>query len=123
MGTPPTGIAKVLDLPKLPMLITPQHIYSMAVSEAQAKQEGRFKSRYNYHNLGWDAIKKLPEYINKPVLLIKSNTDPDDATFVVVTAQMDNAKNPIIAAVKPNGKGNYFNIEFPTNFMLSGYGM
>ena len=122
MGTTPTGIAKVLDLPKLPMLITPQHIYSMGVSEAQAKQEGRFKSRYNYHNLGWDAVKKLPEYINKPVLLIKSNTDPDDATFVVVTAQMDNAKNPIIAAVKPNGKGNYFNIEFPTNFMLSGYG-
>ena len=122
MGTTPVGIAKVLGLPKLPMLITPQHIYSMAVSEAQAQHEGRFKSRFNYHNLGWDAVKKLPEYTNKPVLLIKSNTDPNDATFVVVTAQSDNAGNPIIAAVKPNGRGNYFNIEFPTNFMLSGYG-
>lgn len=122
MGTTPTGIAKVLDLPKLPMLITPQHIYSMAVSKAKAQQEGRFKSRYNYHDLGWDTVKKLPEYINKPVLIIKSNTDPDDATFVVVTAQADNAGNPIIAAVKPNGRGNYFNIEFPANFMLSGYG-
>ena len=27
-----------------------------------------------------------------------------------------------MAVVKPNGNGNYFNIEFPTNAMLSGYG-
>lgn len=92
----------------------------MAVSKAKAQQEGRFKSRYNYHDLGWDTVKKLPEYINKPVLIIKSNTDPDDATFVVVTAQADNAGNPIIAAVKPNGRGNYFNIEFPTNIKKGG---
>ena len=122
MGTTPMGIAKVLDLPKLPMLVTPQHIYSMAVSKAQAQHEGKFKSRNNYHNLGWDTVKKLPEYINKPVLIIKSTTDPNDATFVVVTAQTDNAGNPIIVAVRPNGRGNYFNIEFPTNFVLSGYG-
>lgn len=122
MGTTPTGIAKVLDLPKLPMLVTPQHIYSMAVSEVQAKREGRFKPRVNYHDLGWDAVKKIPEYINKPVIIIKSNTDPKDSTFMVVTAQSDKTGNPIIAAVKPNGRGNYFNIEFPTNFMLSGYG-
>ena len=122
MGSTPTGIANILELPKLPMLVTSQHIYSMAVSKAQAQREGRYKSRFNYHNLGWDTVKKLPEYINKPVLIIKSNTDPNDATFVVVTAETDNAGSPIIAAVKPNGTGNYFNIEFPTNFMLSGYG-
>ena len=122
MGSTPTGIANILELPKLPMLVTSQHIYSMAVSKAQAQRDGRYKSRFNYHNLGWDVVKKLPEYINKPVMIIKSNTDPNDATFVVVTAETDSAGSPIIAAVKPNGTGNYFNIEFPTNFMLSGYG-
>ncbi len=122
MGTTPMGIAKVLNLPKLPMLVTSQHIYSIAVSKAHAQREGRFKSRLNYHNLGWDVVKNLPEYINKPVLIIKSNTDPNDATFVVVTGQADKAGNPIITAVKPDGKGKYFNIEIPTNIMLSSYG-
>ena len=122
MGTTPVGVANVLDLPKLPMLVTPQHVYSMAVSKAQAQKENRFKKRVNYHDLGWDTVKKLPEYINKPVLIIKSNTDPSDASFVVVTSQRDNDGNPIVAAIKPNGRGNYFNLEFPTNFMLSGYG-
>ena len=122
MGTTPAGIANVLDLPKLPVLITSQHIYSMAVSEQQAKMEGRFKSRMNYHDLGWNVVKKLPEYINKPVFIIKSNTDPIDATFVVITAETDKAGRPIIAAIKPNGVGNYFDIEIPSNFMLSGYG-
>lgn len=55
-------------------------------------------------------------------MIIKSNTDKNDATFVVVTAQNDDAGNPIIAAVKPNGKGKYFDIELPTNIMPSGYG-
>ena len=122
MGTTPMGIAKVLDLPKLPMLVTSQHIYSMAVSVQQAKADGRYRKRMNYHDLGWNAVKKLPEYIDKPVLLIKSNTDPNDATFVVITGRVDRTGNPIIAAVKPNGKGKYFDIEFPTNIMLSSYG-
>ena len=122
MGSTPGGIAKILELPKLPMLITSQHIYSMAVSEKQAKADGRFKSRTNYHDLGWNTLKKLPEYINDPVMVIKSNTDPNDATFVVVTAQVDSQGNPIIVAIKPNGRGKYFNLEVPTNITLSGYG-
>lgn len=122
MGTTPMGIAKILDLPKLPMLVTSQHIYSMAVSEQQARTENRYRSHTNYHQLGWDAVKDLPEYINKPVLIIKSTTDKNDARFIVVTAQVDKDGNPVAAAVKPNGTGNYFDIEIPANFMLSGYG-
>lgn len=89
MGTTPTSLANILGLPKLPMLITAQHVYSMAVSEQQAKQEGRYKTRMNYHALGWDTVKKLPEYINRPAMIIKSNTDPSDARFVVVTGETD----------------------------------
>lgn len=122
MGTTPTGIAKVLELPKLPMLVTAQHIYSMAVSEQTAQQEGRYKSRTNYHDLGWDTVKRLPEYINKPAMLIKANTDKEDARFVVVTEAKDRKGTPIIAAIQPNGRAYHFNLEMPSNFMLSSYG-
>lgn len=122
MGTTPAGIVNIIGLPKLPMLVTANHIYSMAVSAQQAKAEKRYNSKVHYHDLGWDAVKALPDYINKPVLIIKSNTDPNDARFVVITSQTDSAGRPIMAAIKPNGAGNYFNIEFPTNVMLSSYG-
>ena len=122
MGTTPTGIANVLELPKLPMLVTSSHVYSMAVSKAQAKAERRYNRNLHYHELGWTAVKNLPEYMNKPVLIIKSNTDPNDATFVIITAEADLEGRPIMAVVKPNGTGNYFDIEFPSNVMLSGYG-
>ena len=87
-----------------------------------AKVDGRFRPRMNYHDLGWNTLKKLPEYINTPVMVIKSNTDPNDATFVVITSQMDAKGNPLIVAIKPNGRGKYFNLEIPTNITLSGYG-
>lgn len=122
MGTTPTGIAKILELPKLPMLVTSQHVYSMAVSEETARKENRYKSRTNYHELGWDTVKKLPEYVNKPAMIIKADTDKNDARFVVVTGAVDKNGAPIIAAFKPYGRAYHFNLDMPSNFMLSGYG-
>lgn len=122
MGTTPQSLVNILELPKLPMLITANHVYSMAVSRNHAKKENRYKKNANYHNLGWDIIKNLPEYINRPVLIIKANNDPADAAFVVVTEEVDHRGDPIIVAIRPHGKGNYLNLEFPTNITLSGYG-
>lgn len=122
MGTAPAGIAKILELPKLPMLITSNHIYAMAVSKSEARAKKRYNPKLHYHKLGWETVKKLPEYIDDPVLIIKSTVDPLDARFVIITAHSDSSGNPILVAVKPNGRGNVFNIEVPTNAVLSGYG-
>jgi hypothetical protein len=122
VGTTPIGLVNILGIPRLPVLITTNHVYSMAVSEQQAHTENRFKRRVNYHDLGWDIVKSLPDYMNTPVMIIKSTTDPSDSTFVVVTAKTNSDGVPIFVAVKPIGKGNYYNLEIPSNFMLSGYG-
>ena len=121
MGNTPSKLVQVLGLPDLPMLATNNHIYSMSVSEQQAKQEGRYKKGTHYHDLG-AIVKDIPKLLNEPVLLIKSNTRADDATVVAVTSAVDKNGFPVMAAIKPNGKGNYCDVEIDANIMLSGYG-
>ena len=121
MGNTPSKLVQVLGLPDLPMLATNNHIYSMSVSEQQAKQEGRYKKGTHYHDLG-PIVKDIPKLLNEPVLLIKSNTRADDATVVAVTSAVDKNGFPVMAAIKPNGKGNYCDVEIDANIMLSGYG-
>ena len=121
MGETPSELVRILGFTDLPMLVTNNHIYSMSVSEQQAKQEGRYKKGTHYHDLG-DIVKELPKLLNEPVLIIKSNTKADDMTVVVVTSAMDKSGRPIMAAIKPVGKGFYCNVEIDANIMLSGYG-
>ena len=121
MGNTPLRLVQVLGLSDLPMLVTNNHIYSMSVSEEQAKKEGRYKKGTHYHDLG-AIVKELPNLLNEPVLIIKSNTKTDDVTVVAVTSAVDKNGFPVMAAIKPNGKGNYCNVELDANIMLSGYG-
>ena len=122
MGGTPVKLSNILGLPKLPMLATTNHIYTITVSAAQAQQDGRFNRKSHYHNLGRDTTVALPSLLNDPLLILKSNQDNTNAEFVVVTNQLDQNKDPIIAAIKPGGKGNYWNFEFLDNAFLSGYG-
>lgn len=122
VGMTSKKLVDILGVDKLPMLMTPSHIYSMAVSEGKAKSDGRYNKNINYHDLGADTIKKLPEAIDNPVFIIKSNTNTKDNRFVVITDLFDKSGNRVVVAIKPNGDGRYFNIEIPTNILLSGYG-
>lgn len=49
------------------------------------------------HELSDDVILKLPEMIEKPVLLLKSDTVPDSS--VVVTSVSDSSGNPVVVAL------------------------
>lgn len=49
------------------------------------------------HELSDDVILKLPEMIEKPVLLLKSDTVPD--SVVVVTSVSDSSGNPVVVAL------------------------
>lgn len=122
MGSVPLSLSRILSIPRLPMLITPNHVYSISVSVNQAKTEKRYRKGVNYHDLGWTVTKKLPNLVGKPEMIIKSNTDVADAAFVVVTSETDKNGDPVIVAFKSDGHGNYFNLDFPTVAVLSGYG-
>ncbi len=111
-----------LGIKKRPMLITANHLYNMAVSEEDAKIAKQYNKRSHYHNLGADMVKQLPEAISKPVAICKSNNNNTDSDIVIVTSLIDKNNNPVICAVKIEGKGNYNNIEIRTNLLKSAYG-
>ena len=122
MGNTPYSLQSILHLQNRPMLITPTHVYTMTVSEAQAKADGRYdKGRY-YHDLGKDILLGLPKALEKPLFLIKSTAKQDDLRVVAVTSLTDKNGVNVVAAIKPDGRGFYSDVELDSNFMLSGYG-
>ena len=121
-GSTPRALSNILSLPILPMLGTYTHAYTMALSQQQAQEEGRKTRGLNFHDLGWDMVKNIPDMLNHPAAIIKSNTDVNDSRFVVVTNQVDKKGNPIIAAIAPKGTGQYYSLDVLGSILLSGYG-
>ncbi len=121
-GSTPKALANILSLPVLPMLGTYTHAYTMALSKQKAYSEGRRVKGLNFHDLGWDTVKSIPDLLNKPAAIIKSNSDIYDSRFVVVTYAIDNSKNPIIAAIAAKGSGKYLGLDLMDTAFLSSYG-
>lgn len=110
METP--KILQDVGLPDLPILMTAKHLRSITQDSGDDKM--------NYHGLGVETVKKLPELLSNPVMVMDSLTRED--SIVVVTECMDKENRPIIAAVMLNGIGNYGNEEISANILTSTYG-
>lgn len=121
-GTTPKALSKILSLPIMPMLGTYTHAYTMALGKEQALNEGRKVRGLNFHDLGWNMVKKIPELLNHPLAIIKSNTNSEDGRFVVVTNAEDKSNNPIIVAIEPKGSGKYYGLDLMDTALLSSYG-
>lgn len=111
---------KVCDTPEilldvgceyLPILITQKHILN-SISEDEHNP--------HKHGLSIEQIKKLPEFINEPVIIFDSISRDD--SIVLVTDDIDKNDNPIIVSIRPNGKGRYELEELDSNFITSVYG-
>ncbi len=122
MGRTPYRLSGILGIKKLPMLITNNHVYTMTVSEEQAKEDRKYNKKAHYHDLGAELVKKLPKALNRPVMIIKSNNDNTTADFVVLTDLFDKNGDMVIVAVKPSGQGKYYGVKLESNIAKSGYG-
>lgn len=122
MGNTPNSLQSILHLQNRPMLITPTHVYTMTVSEAQAKADGRYVKGRNYHDLGKDILLGLPKALEKPLFLIKSSAKQNDLRIIAVTSLTDKNGVNVVAAIEPDGKGKLYNMTLDSNVMLSGYG-
>ena len=122
MGNTPNSLQSILHLQNRPMLITPTHVYTMTVSEAQAKADGRYVKGRNYHDLGKDILLGLPKALEKPLFLIKSSAKQSDLRIIAVTSLTDKNGVNIVAAIEPDGKGKLYNMTLDSNVVLSGYG-
>ena len=117
-----TKALKELGWNDLPMLMTNQHVYSTIKTQEEAKKENRFKPKTNYHGLGKGLFTKLQKQLETPAMIIKSNTNENNADVIFVTNVKDNQGNVVIAAIKPNGSGRVKGEHTIANVMLSLYG-
>ena len=115
-STPEQGVLLVEDTPEilqrygaknLQMTITPSAVRKIAYP--QGYMGGK-------HNLGVEAVKRLPEQLEDPVAILKSKTQP--SSLVVLTQWEDMEGNPVIAAVHLDKRG----VLTPENRIASAYG-
>ena len=59
-------------MPSLPFVIGAGHIYSIAKTEEEAKSEGRFREKVNYHGLGQKAVENIYSKLLDPIMIIAS---------------------------------------------------
>ncbi len=105
-------ILQDVGLPDLPILMTAKHLKS-ATHDSGA-------DTMNYHALGSDMVKQLPELLSDPVMIMDSLTRED--SIVVVTESHDKENRPVIGAIKVNGKGYINQVEISANILTSMYG-
>lgn len=112
LGKTPKAL-KYVGFPNFPVFMTAKHVYTMA------NKGGKYKNT-NYHGMGADLVKQLPEAIERPLLIAESNTRDD--SVVLLTKLQDKQGQPVIAAVK--FKGNAYNggVEVEANLLASAYG-
>ena len=116
-----TNALKLCDTPallleagfrNLPMLYTQRHLL-----DALRPKSEDYPHR---HGLSIEQVKRLPELLERPVMLCDSPAR-DDVMLSVLCA-VDGDRLPLIAAIKPNGHGYYEMSEIETNFILAVYG-
>ncbi|MDE5721999.1 MAG: ssDNA-binding domain-containing protein [Clostridia bacterium] len=108
--TPP--LLRMVGVPNLPILMTARHVKTIT-------QESGSDSA-NYHGLGTEIIKKLPELISDPVMIMDSLTQND--SIVIVTQTVDKQYRPVIGAIKLDGIGRQKSEMISANILTSAYG-
>jgi len=112
--TPP--LLRMVGVPNLPILMTAKHLRTIT-------QDGGTESA-NYHGLGADLVKRLPELISDPVMIMDSISPDDKAknSIVIVTQMVDKENRPVIGAIMLNGVGRQDSKVIGANILTSAYG-
>lgn len=105
-------ILRDVGLPNLPILMTAKHMKSVT-------QDSGTESM-NYHGLDAKIVKRLPEQLADPVMIMDSLTRDD--SVVVLTELADKKDNPIISAIKIDGFGHQDGKIISANILTSVYG-
>ena len=123
MGVTPDVLQKI-GLAPLPLAMTQNHIYSIAVSNARAKKEGRYRKNTNYHDLGFDTVKDIYDKISNPLMIIahpdftnKVSRNSTHKIIVLVDLSIENKQ--VIAPVSVDYEGMYNNSHIDVNLIAT----
>ena len=106
-------VLQEIGLNDLPITMTQKHLYTIT------NKDGKYKD-VNYHDIDPEVIKQIPEALERPLNVLKSDTKED--SIVVVTELADKNGDIIVASIKIDGKGQINDIQIDSNVMTSAYG-
>ena len=118
LGSTPQALIDI-GFNKLPVTIGPGHVYSTAVSEQQAKKDGKYQKNINYHDMGRESIKQIYSLLNDPVIVLASENKPESSVIVLVNMQKDNKQ--VIVPIGIDGVGNFKGLNIDANVVTSVY--
>ncbi|MEW4402906.1 hypothetical protein AB1I62_04055 [Enterococcus sp. AN402] len=116
-----TDALKICDTPELyvragfqqlPMLYTQRHARDAICAKTLDNP--------HKHGLSIEQLKRIPELLEKPVMLCDSPARED--SMLSVLCAVDSDRLPLIAAIRPDGHGHYKMENIETNFILAVYG-
>ncbi len=99
-------------VPELPILITAKHIKTIVGASGELKG--------TYHGMSANILKKIPEYIQNPIMIADSVTQED--SIVLITDALDEQKRPVIVSIHINGNGAIERKYLDANIITSAYG-
>lgn len=91
---------------RMPQGVVPKTAYPAEYRQALAKGAGiseKQVKKIQGHNLGFEAIRQLPEKMRNPVAILKSDTQKDN--LVVLTDMVDRAGRPVIVPIRVASDG------------------
>ena len=112
VGNTPEILRKVGLNGDLPMLTTASHIRKAVLPKDE---------RSHQHGLTEKQVKRLPQEIASPVMILDSLNENSNSV-IVVTSMIDRDKMPVIATIRADGTGTYNDVEVNSNFLTSYYG-
>jgi hypothetical protein len=113
--TPP--LYQEIGFEPLPLMITGKHLFT--AMNAKGPYPG------NYHNLGEDIIRQIPEQLKKPILVIQSKDSPGvkkAQDIVSIVELRDKDGNPVIVPIAYGQTGRFNNIKIDINLAKTIYG-
>ena len=124
IGVTPNILQKI-GLAPLPLAMTKNHIYSVAVSDTRAKSEGRYHKNTNYHDLGFDTVKDIYNKISNPLMIIAhpdfgnsiNRTNRDSAHKIIALVDLSVDGKQVIAPISIDFEGKYNNTIIDVNLV------
>ena len=107
----PNILAEV-GLGDLPLCMTKAHM--------QDSLHEKDPSNPHWHGVPEGIVRRLPDLLSKPAMILRSKTTPGDIVVVLQAADADG--NPIVATIRPNGSAWVDKVAGPANFITSVYG-
>jgi predicted RNA methylase len=111
-ATPP--VYEELGFERLPMMITREHLSKIM------REKDLYNGRENYHGLGEDVLKRIPEQLKDPAVIVRSKKTPQDIVSIVELQDKDG--NQIIVPIAQNITVKHGRLEINVNLAKTIYG-